>query len=261
MGKPKGESRGLAFLQSARPEAMGHLLKFFAASARHLDPKTRFLISVVTKVVNFSPRGIQQYVRRAREEGASPDEIIDAILCAYPCAGLTRVVDAVDVLLDMGLPGFEELGSAREAAAPAIDKERRGAGEESPCGDRPDARVEAGAASGGESGAGASTGVTREWVEVGGLADFIDGQRLHVRMGRYDVAVFRIDAGFFAVDNLCPHRAGPLIHGTLADHVVVCPLHRWKFDLKSGASTDHPGCSVRRYEVRVAEGGRVLLKL
>ena len=65
MGKAKGESRGLAYLQQVRPEAVSHLLRFFRESGQHLEPRTRFLISIVTKVINLSPRGLQQYVRRA----------------------------------------------------------------------------------------------------------------------------------------------------------------------------------------------------
>ena len=72
MGKAKGESRGLAYLKKVRPEAIAHLLKFFRESGQHLEPRTRFLISIVTKVINLSPRGLQQYVRRALEEGGHP---------------------------------------------------------------------------------------------------------------------------------------------------------------------------------------------
>src|SRR5688572_5387250 len=90
---------------------MEHLLKFFGESGKSLEPKTRFLISIVTKVINYSPRGIEQYVKRALKEGASPAEVIDAVLCSYPCAGLTKLVDAIDVILDLGIPGFEDADS------------------------------------------------------------------------------------------------------------------------------------------------------
>jgi nitrite reductase/ring-hydroxylating ferredoxin subunit/alkylhydroperoxidase/carboxymuconolactone decarboxylase family protein YurZ len=96
------EPVGREFLSKVRPKAMEHLLAFFRESATHLDPKTRFLISVVTKTINFSPRGLKQYVKKAMEAGATKDEVIDAILCAYPCAGLTKVADAAGVLLEMG---------------------------------------------------------------------------------------------------------------------------------------------------------------
>ena len=109
------ELSGLQYLSKVRPEAMEHLLAFFRESGRHLDPRTRFLISVVTKVINFSPRGLRQYIPRAMREGASRDEVIDAILCAYPAAGLTRVVDAIEVLRSLDLSAFAEEGEGGDA--------------------------------------------------------------------------------------------------------------------------------------------------
>ena len=226
MGKPKGESRGLAYLQQARPEAVRHLLKFFGESGRNLEPRTRFLISIVTKVINFSPRGLQQYVPRALKEGASAAEIIDAVLCSYPCAGLTRVVDALDVILDMGLPEFEIPGE--EPGAPAED-----------------------APADPEEG---------EWREIARREDFSKDGRLEVNVGDRCLAAFDIDGEVLVIDGLCPHRSGPLIRGQLEGKVVTCPLHHWQFDLESGVSQDNPGAKVGTYEVRVEDDGRILVR-
>ncbi|MEK7467534.1 MAG: Rieske 2Fe-2S domain-containing protein [Planctomycetota bacterium] len=123
------EPRGREFLTKVRPEAMNHLLAFFKESAKHLEPKTRMLISVVTKTINFSPRGLKQYIKRAMEEGASKDEVLDAILCAYPCAGLTKVCDAATVFLDMGLgEGTTVPAPAAEATSPGAWMALEGAG-------------------------------------------------------------------------------------------------------------------------------------
>lgn len=107
--KEEQDLSGLQWLSQERPAAMHFLLSFFRESGKHLDPKTRFLISVVTKVVNLSPRGLRQYIPRAMNEGATRDEIIDAILCAYPAAGLTNVVEAIQVFrsLDNGEPELD----------------------------------------------------------------------------------------------------------------------------------------------------------
>ena len=225
MGKAKGESRGLAYLRTARPEAVAHLLKFFRESGRHLEPRTRFLISIVTKVINHSPRGLQQYVRRALEEGATPDEIIDAVLCSYPCAGLTKVVDAIDVILDMKLPGFEAL---EEEGSPTT-------------GDPP-------ADAGGEW----REIATREELEVDG--------RLEVNVEDRILAVFHIDGETLVIDGQCPHRSGPLIRGQIQGKTLTCPLHHWQFELQSGACQNNPGVRVGTYEVRVEDDGRILVR-
>src|SRR5262245_36185843 len=72
-----------------------------------------------------------------------------------------------------------------------------------------------------------------------------------------DVAVFNVDGTFYALDNTCPHRGGPLGEGELEGCAVTCPWHAWTFDLKTGESlTDD--LKVACYETKV-EGGSVLI--
>jgi len=242
VGKPKGESRGLEFLKARRPAAITHLLHFFGESGRHLEPKTRFLISVVTKVINFSPRGLEQYVNRALREGATPDEVIDAVLLAYPCAGLTKVVDAIDVILDLDLPGFEAPRAAEAGEAPVPGAPRAAAGSPEP------AREHA---------------PGPRWIGVAGLEELPPGGALRVLAGLHDIAIFNVRGDLRAIDNRCPHRAGPLSKGQVIapeegsqGAVVRCPLHGWKFHMASGESVDHPGARVVTYPVRVS-GDRI----
>lgn len=72
-----------------------------------------------------------------------------------------------------------------------------------------------------------------------------------------EVAVFHVDGAFYAIDNTCPHRGGPLAEGDVEGCTVTCPWHAWTFDLKTGASlTDD--LTVTTYPVKV-EGGAVLI--
>ena len=43
---------------------------------------------------------------RARQDGCTPREILDAILHAFPALGLTKIVWAIDILLSMDIPEF-----------------------------------------------------------------------------------------------------------------------------------------------------------
>ncbi|HSN31863.1 MAG TPA: Rieske 2Fe-2S domain-containing protein [Ideonella sp.] len=109
-------SDALAFLARARPDAMGPYFQFLRQCGRHLDPKTRLLISVITKVHAQTERGLRQYVQRALREGCTPAELLDALLMAFPALGLTRIVWAVDVMLSMNLPGFDAETLAGDAS-------------------------------------------------------------------------------------------------------------------------------------------------
>jgi nitrite reductase/ring-hydroxylating ferredoxin subunit/alkylhydroperoxidase/carboxymuconolactone decarboxylase family protein YurZ len=107
-------SDALNYLVKTRPEAIGHYLQFLKEAGRNLDPKTRDLISVITKVYAQTERGLRQYLARALRNGCTAGEILDALLMAFPALGLAKIVWAVDVILAMDLPEFrpEAMGVA-----------------------------------------------------------------------------------------------------------------------------------------------------
>jgi nitrite reductase/ring-hydroxylating ferredoxin subunit/alkylhydroperoxidase/carboxymuconolactone decarboxylase family protein YurZ len=100
-------SDALNFLVKARPDAVGHYFAFLKDCGKHLDPKTRNLISVITKVDAQTERGFRQYLGRALREGCTPVEVLDALLMAFPTLGLAKIVWAVDIILAMDLPDFQ----------------------------------------------------------------------------------------------------------------------------------------------------------
>jgi nitrite reductase (NADH) small subunit len=88
---------------------------------------------------------------------------------------------------------------------------------------------------------------------IGRIGDvpLLEGRSVTVAGRR--VAVFRTEQGHHAIDATCPHRAGPLADGLVADACVTCPLHGWRFDLRSGAALgNHPGVAV--HEVLERDG-------
>jgi len=110
-------SDALSWLVKARPEAMGAYFRFLKDAGSRLDPKTRNLISVITKVHAQTANGLRQYLKRALREGATAEEVLDALLMAFPALGLAKIVWAVDVILAMDLPEFR-MDPAKEAPPP-----------------------------------------------------------------------------------------------------------------------------------------------
>lgn len=73
------------------------------------------------------------------------------------------------------------------------------------------------------------------------------------------VAVFRTaEDEVFALDNACPHKAGPLAEGIVHAKSVTCPLHNWVISLETGQAQGPDEGRVATYPVRV-ENGRILL--
>jgi nitrite reductase (NADH) small subunit len=67
-----------------------------------------------------------------------------------------------------------------------------------------------------------------DWIDIAALADIpLRGARV-VKTHAGCVAVFRTAADdVFALDNTCPHKAGPLAEGIVHGAAVTCPLHNW----------------------------------
>ncbi len=99
-------SDALNYLIAARPDAIVPYFKFLKEAGKHLDIRTRDLISIITKVDVQTEGGFRQYLTRALRNGASPNEVLDALLMAFPTLGLAKIVWAVDILLDMDIPEF-----------------------------------------------------------------------------------------------------------------------------------------------------------
>lgn len=63
------------------------------------------------------------------------------------------------------------------------------------------------------------------------------------------------DRGWFrAVDNVCPHRQGPLAEGFLENGKVLCPWHAWAFDLTTGEAEHESGERVEVFQLRIRDG-------
>ena len=98
-------------------------------------------------------------------------------------------------------------------------------------------------------------------VMVGPVDEIPLGEGRTFAVGDDRVAIFRTRSGeLFAVQAECPHKRGPLADGLLGGTTLICPLHSWKFDLRSGDAL-MGDCGLRTYAVRVDEAGRIVVSI
>ncbi len=81
-----------------------------------------------------------------------------------------------------------------------------------------------------------------------------DGESSTICIDRRVIAVFRTEAGFFAIDNMCPHMGAELSGGYVEDGIVTCPWHYWRFRLADGAWADNPRVKIGSYPVHIVDG-------
>lgn len=102
--------------------------------------------------------------------------------------------------------------------------------------------------------------VSMEFIEIANTADLPLGRAKACSIEGRTIALYHTELGFFATDNICPHRGGPLAEGDLIGNEINCPWHLWGFDVATGLCAGNPEIRVAAHEVRV-EDGRVLVRL
>jgi 3-phenylpropionate/trans-cinnamate dioxygenase ferredoxin subunit len=68
-------------------------------------------------------------------------------------------------------------------------------------------------------------------------------------------AVYRYDDNVYATDGLCTHEKIHLADGLVMEHVIECPKHNGRFDIRDGRALGAPVCvHLRTWPVRVQDG-------
>ena len=249
-------SEALTYLLKARPDAVPHYFAFLKACGTYLDPKTRNLISVITKVDAQTERGFKQYLKRALAEGCSPMEVLDALLMAFPTLGLTKIVWAVDIILAMGLPGFDLAALAQQAGpGSAALKQPLAPAQEFAVLKQPLAQESAVLKQPLAQESAALKQPLGVWHDVLATRGFLVGDTQHVDCDGRSLFVHRASAKDWLVcDSLCPHQSTNIPHLALQGHRLICPKHGWTFDVRSGDCTAIGDRGLTRWPHRVVKG-------
>ena len=73
----------------------------------------------------------------------------------------------------------------------------------------------------------------------------------------YDVAVFKIDGQFYAIEDVCTHDGAEIASGELEGDEIICPRHGARFCVKTGQVKCAPAYEdVATFAVRI-EAGRL----
>jgi thiamine pyrophosphate-dependent acetolactate synthase large subunit-like protein/nitrite reductase/ring-hydroxylating ferredoxin subunit len=100
-----------------------------------------------------------------------------------------------------------------------------------------------------------------EWHRVAGLDELPEGRVKTVTAGIHSMALTHIDGEYHAMDNRCPHQAGPLGEGSIekgknGECLLRCPWHGWDFDPKTGLPPGgHEDTGQTMYPLEVRDDG------
>ena len=91
------------------------------------------------------------------------------------------------------------------------------------------------------------------WHPLGASAELAPGKVRTIEIAGRRLAVGRSENGFFAVDDTCPHAGASLGEGMVDGDFLVCPLHAYAYDVRTG-DCEEDLTVLPVFQVREAEG-------
>lgn len=66
------------------------------------------------------------------------------------------------------------------------------------------------------------------------------------------ICVTKTEEGYFGIHDTCPHAGAQLHHGHCnRKGIIGCPLHGYKFDVKTGRSADGNNYKLANYQFKI----------
>lgn len=103
-------------------------------------------------------------------------------------------------------------------------------------------------------------GFMGNFIKAALTKDIQDGSGITVELEGKSIAVFNSNGKFYAIDNTCKHRGGPLGEGSLDGNVVTCPWHGWQFDITNGNCVTNPAGKINGYALKI-ERENILIEI
>jgi 3-phenylpropionate/trans-cinnamate dioxygenase ferredoxin subunit len=94
-----------------------------------------------------------------------------------------------------------------------------------------------------------------EWINVFNENALMNGENNVIDVDGTDVAIFKINDEFFAIEDVCSHDGTEIASGELDGDEIICPRHGARFCIKTGTVKSAPAYEdIHSYPVRIVEG-------
>jgi len=94
-----------------------------------------------------------------------------------------------------------------------------------------------------------------EWIAVFNENTLMNGENSVIDIDGTDIAIFKIDNEFFAIEDVCSHDGTEIASGELDGDEIICPRHGARFCVKTGTVKSAPAYEdIHSYPIRIVEG-------
>ncbi|MEN9383737.1 MAG: hypothetical protein RI959_932 [Pseudomonadota bacterium] len=100
-----------------------------------------------------------------------------------------------------------------------------------------------------------------QWIETVSFGDVDDEDVTRFDHQARTFAIYRVDDQTYATDGLCTHENVHLCDGLVMEHVIECPKHNGRFDIRDGRPLGAPVCvALKTYKTKV-ENGKIFIEI
>ena len=91
-----------------------------------------------------------------------------------------------------------------------------------------------------------------DWVDVIAETALAEGEKIVVDVDGTDIALFKIQGSFYAIEDICSHDGAEIASGLLDGDEIICPRHGARFCIKTGAVKSPPAYeAIKCFPVRI----------
>jgi len=87
------------------------------------------------------------------------------------------------------------------------------------------------------------------WYKVADVADLLTPFLIKVNAGGKQLCLVNCDEMLYAVSASCPHAGADLSEGWCKKGKLICPFHRYQYDLNTGRGAPGQNDFIRTYTV------------
>lgn len=99
-----------------------------------------------------------------------------------------------------------------------------------------------------------------DWIDVVAENALEVGEHSVVDVEGVDVAVFKLEEGFYALEDMCTHDGAEIASGEIEGDEIICPRHGARFCIRTGEVKCAPAYeNIASLEVKL-EDGRVKVR-
>ena len=92
------------------------------------------------------------------------------------------------------------------------------------------------------------------WYKVGELSDYSEPGIKKVIAGNKSICVVHYQETIYALGSKCPHAGFDLSRGWCSEKKLICPIHRFSYDLETGKGSPGQNDFVESYRVKIDNG-------